>query len=395
MRTLRIGTPRSGPPERNLLPSLSGMRFMAAAMVLGCHLAISLIPRVTTEENFLTPYFYVLGPAGVTFFFVLSGFVLTWVGRPGDSVVAFWRRRVVKLFPNHLVTLSAAVLLMWSSGLAVTVANTVPTLFLVQSWFPVQDVLLNYSSNSPTWSLACEAFFYLLFPGLVVLARRIPVQRLWPAIGVVVAVMAVLPFVARLLPDEPLIYGGGALSWWEEWFLYYLPVTRALDFVLGVLMAQVVMRGRWIGLRTSVAAALSVAGFVATGMLMEVDSGAVTVAVPFALLIAAGAVGDQAGRQSVVGCRWMVRLGEMSFALYMVHWLVIGYGPIGLATSWESTATAGEAWLDAGLTVAISFVLAWALYTFVELPSMRRWSRRRPAPVADPVLTSPMERGVR
>jgi peptidoglycan/LPS O-acetylase OafA/YrhL len=45
---------------------------------------------------------------GVSFFFVLSGFVLTWSARPDDIATGFWRRRIARIYPVHLVTAGGA-----------------------------------------------------------------------------------------------------------------------------------------------------------------------------------------------------------------------------------------------------------------------------------------------
>ena len=87
---------RSGPaPARKLtsrLPSLTGMRFFAALMVFAFH-AIVLNPFTSEGAQTVTnTVFGGGGFTGVTFFFILSGFVLTCAVRPRDSAPRFWRR---------------------------------------------------------------------------------------------------------------------------------------------------------------------------------------------------------------------------------------------------------------------------------------------------------------
>lgn len=50
----------------------------------------------------------IVGRSALSFFFVLSGFVMTWSARPGDTATAFWRRRAAKIYPLHAVTWFAA-----------------------------------------------------------------------------------------------------------------------------------------------------------------------------------------------------------------------------------------------------------------------------------------------
>lgn len=107
------------------LPTLTGLRGVACLMVLLCHLGVSLAPRVTSQTLPMM-VFGVLGVTAVSFFFVLSGFVLTWVARPDDTPGKFWRARAVKIFPGHLVVLAAAVLLMLAAGIPVALEHIVP-----------------------------------------------------------------------------------------------------------------------------------------------------------------------------------------------------------------------------------------------------------------------------
>ncbi|MBT2388405.1 acyltransferase [Streptomyces sp. ISL-1] len=365
------------------LRSLTGMRFVASFMVLICHIGIVLVPRVQKPGlTWTEPYFYALGPTGVVFFFVLSGFVLTWAARPGDTSKLFWRRRLVKIYPNHLVTLGAALVLMLITGHAVTAANTVPTLFLVQAWIPDQEVVLNYASNAPTWSLACELLFYLAFPALLPLLNRIRAGRLWLWMGGVALLICALPFVALLLPEQPVMTNTD-VPWWPLWFTYYFPISRMLEFMLGMLTARIVLSGRWIGLPLVPAILLAGASFVVTaGLLPEMYSQTSAIAFFIALLIAAGATADVRGHRTLFRSRTMIFLGEISFALYMVHWLVILYGPMQMAgaNGWTAQSTVSRALVDGGLTVVITLLLAWLLYRLVERPAVRRWSR--PAAVA-------------
>ncbi|MET9394875.1 acyltransferase [Streptomyces sp. NPDC006624] len=391
--------PASAVPEApetssSRLPSLTGMRFAAAFMVLICHIGIVLVPRVHKPWlDWTEPYVYALGPTGVVFFFVLSGFVLTWAARPGDTRALFWRRRLVKIYPNHLVTLGAAVALMLLTGQAVTAANTLPTLFLVQSWIPDQEVVLNYTSNAPTWSLACELLFYLTFPALLPLLRRIRAGRLWWWLGGVALLICALPFVALLLPEQPMMTNTET-PWWPLWFTYYFPLSRMLEFVLGMLTARIVLSGRWIGLPLVPATLLAGASFVVTaGLLPEMYSQTSAIALFLALLIAAGATADVRGRPTFFRTRTMVLLGEISFALYMVHWLVILHGPMRMidAGGWTGRTTIPRALLEGSLTVVITLVLAWLLHRLVERPAVRRWSR----PAAPGRSPRPADAGVR
>src|SRR5207244_9434493 len=131
---------------------------------------------------------------------VLSGFVLTWSAKPAKRTGAFIRRRLVKIFPNHLVLWVVAMLLVPAA--AATAVAPVANLFLVHAWFPSPKIFI--SINSPSWSLCVELLFYVLFPFFIKLVRRIAENRLWAWAGVVLAAIVAIGLINYfLVPDHP------------------------------------------------------------------------------------------------------------------------------------------------------------------------------------------------
>jgi len=365
--------PRAGAFSR--LPSLTGMRFLAAFLVFACHACLLGYFTEATAAHF-TNFAYSAGWIGVVFFFLLSGFVLTWSASDGEPKRRFWRRRLFKIYPNYLVVWVAALGLAAVAGQFDGFSNLLPSLFVVHSWSP--DIQVIVSNNPVTWSLACEAFFYLLFPFLYRLIKRIPDNRLWLAVGVVTAAIVALPAISTLLPSAEAMPGLD-LTVTQNWFLEWFPPTRCLDFILGILMARIVQTKRWIGLGI-----LPSLGIVAVGVFLQqlvFPSGyslEATVALPLVLLITAVAVADASGRRSPFRAKWLVWLGVVSYAFYLVHFLVLYYGHIflGAAESWSLPAALGI--LAGALVVVIT--VAWLLTRLVEEPMMRRWARPRRRP---------------
>src|SRR6266508_2403518 len=94
--------PPSAEPRKRLprVESLTGLRWWAAFFVF-CHHMTNLAPLPIRD-------FLKYGTSGVTFFFVLSGFVLTWSAQPGTKIRTFYRRRFARIFPLYFLTLVAA-----------------------------------------------------------------------------------------------------------------------------------------------------------------------------------------------------------------------------------------------------------------------------------------------
>ncbi|MGC5016549.1 acyltransferase family protein [Streptosporangium sp. DT93] len=360
------------------LPSLTGMRFVAAFLVFVCHACVLGFFHPETAASLQT-FAFASGWLGVEFFFVLSGFVLTWSAREERSRTSFWRRRLVKVYPVHVVTWLAALGLALWAGQAVDLPRLLPSLLLVHTWYPSMDVVITI--NVVTWSLACDLLFYLAFPFLYALVRRIPAHRLWQAAGAVAAVIALLPAVALLaLPGTPRLPGQD-MSFVQNWFLVSFPPIRALDFVLGIVMARIVLTGRWVRLGIGPALLILAAGFALQAYLWPSVYGlTATIALPLALLIAAVAAADERGAPTPFRGRILRWLGGISYASYLTHFLVLHFGhvAIGAGRTWDAPAALGVVTVLFGVTT----VVAWALNRLVEEPAMRAWARPRPRPAA-------------
>ncbi|MFF4060414.1 acyltransferase family protein [Streptomyces sp. NPDC001668] len=371
-------------PGSSRLPSLTGMRFIAALLVFFCHATI----QGFYQDMHLSMSLFRIGAGsgwlGVSFFFVLSGFVLTWSARAGDSPRHFWRRRIAKVGPNHLVVWALALLLVLvpgqPAGEGATVAKTVPSLFLVHAWIP--DVEVIDALHVPSWSLSCELLFYLSFPWLLRWVSAIPAKRLWACAGGVVGAIVCVPLLSRvLLPDTPRT-PFLPMSVWDYWGVYTLPPVRMLEFLLGILMARIVMSDRWIGLGLAPAVAVLLGGcFLQWHLTPSPYAMVAPTVVGLALVIPAAAVADCRASGSPFRGRLMVWLGEISFAMYLVHFLVLYFGH--LAFGFDRTWSTGTAVAIQLLLLGVTLALSAAIHGFVERPAMRRWSRsRKPAAVS-------------
>ncbi|MET7433369.1 acyltransferase [Streptomyces flaveolus] len=373
------------------LPSLTGMRFIAALLVFAFHTTWQTSFVAGGGGRFLGDVFANAGFYGVSFFFVLSGFVLTWSARPQDTAPGFWRRRMVKIYPNHLVTFAAAAVLMLIAGEVFTTQGTLANLFLVQAWIP--RIQVPNTMNAVSWSLSCELFFYLSFPLLLRLLNRLPVRRLWALAGVLAAMTVLAPVVARYgIGGTPLPFiADGSLSFEQIWFVYFFPPVRALEFVLGMVAARLVLAGAWPRLGLLPAGLIAVGGYTVNSTVPYLYGVAGTAALWLTPLVAAAATADEHGTRSPFRSRALVRLGELSFAFYMVHGLVVTYTFRWLVADTHLAPAVGAATLLGALLLALA--LAHALFTWVEAPLMARFGRprRRRPPVSPAARPTALE----
>ncbi len=350
-------------PQRTVtdLHRLTSLRALAALTVFIFH--------VGTHTDWL-PYdrYARYGFTGVGFFFILSGFVLTWAWRPHNNVRTFYVRRFARIYPTYAV-MGLLALLVPVTVFEVTGAGTAANLGLVQAWVPRPDVA--FALNGVSWSLSCEAFFYLFAPflirGLAGRSHRLVLAVCLPWVVLTASVALVLAFQG---PRADLT-------------AFTNPAVRSGEFVLGMMLATLVASGwrpRWrLG---SASALLLVLGFVLSRWVGTLPHGAADVALTplFALLIASAATADLHGAPGWLRHRTLHYLGEVSFAFYLVHELVI----VNLAAVVGTETGPGSRVLALGVFL-LSLGLAMLLHELVEKPGQRWVMGQRRSRIRTPV----------
>jgi len=357
------------------------MRFIGSLVIFLFHVSVvnSPIPPNLTVNPFKDQQaadwfafvFAQLGYMGVSFFFILTGFIITWSAYPfTESKWLFWKRRIVKIYPNHLViSLLALVLFSWNyTPISTAIKNTL----LIHAFFPQSNVYV--SVNPPAWSLCVDMLFYLAFPFLIRRLAPLSGRAIWAWIAAVTAVIFAIPLINDALipnyPKSPIT----PISADQFWFGYIFPVTRIFDFILGALLARIVMLGLWPRLGILASSCLIIASAVAAKFVPFIYGlNAITI-IPIAALICATATADFKGKYLfLLRHKTMQKLGDVSFGFYICQGITIFY----LRTLLDGTYSM---WASVGL-IACSFVLTlfagWLLYTAIERPAMRRWGRSR------------------
>lgn len=348
------------PEKTGRLNSLTGLRAIAALVVFLAHMGIH-------DSTFLGRIFSGIadqGAIGVTFFFALSGFVLTWSSRSSDTKRAFWRRRFARIYPAYFVALLVGVAVTLVRGTALDVGPFVASATLIQSWVPDADYF--FSLNGVSWTLSCEAFFYLCFPFIIPMMLRLSKERRRALQAAAFSCM-----VATVIVGEVI---GGSLG---SWFILHFPVTRSMEFILGCTVAIDVIRGQFVRLPVVSASLIALAAYLSSGVFNTAFSTTVIPIIPFVLLLGACADRDSAGGQTMFSGKTLVWLGQISYCFYLVHQMVIRVirGAVGQVfdVPWNSnyvTITSGL------IALPCSIVAAWALYELVERPLEKRIRNR-------------------
>lgn len=164
------------------------------------------------------------GECGVSFFFVLSGFILSYaygkkVTEGTFRTVPFLKKRLTKLYPLHLLTFLIMVVLDARLGRFLEWYRLLANVLLLQSWIP--DDSFFFAANGSSWFLSDLLFFYFVFAAMFKLLTSLPLHRL---AMLMVAVLAVYMVLAMSIP-----------LWKVNDVLYASPLTRLIDFCLGIL----------------------------------------------------------------------------------------------------------------------------------------------------------------
>ncbi|GAA0538283.1 acyltransferase [Paractinoplanes ferrugineus] len=372
------------------MESLTGLRWFAALAIFLAHVNVFL-PLPYTHGLFG------LGVSGVTFFFVLSGFVLTWTMTPNDTTGYFLGRRFARVWPLLFLAIALPTLFAVTGNSADIDVPTfvlvgLASVVLIQAWVPGWIL----TGPSPvTWSLSCEAFFYVLFPLVApAIVRRGLRQLLYLAIGLVA--LGWLIRVAVWIADPPTtaVSSADISSSSLSVLGTYAPPFRLVEFLLGVVVAAALRKGWRSPLRVWQAAALLAAGFLVLWLFRDAawrssvpyDAVNQVTAPLFALLIAAVATRDEDGKRSLLSSAPLVRLGRWSYAFYLFHFTVL----VAVSSSVFPDKKVVDFFLDpvepswshagpAAIALLVSLALSALLYRIYEAPLervLRRFFRR-------------------
>lgn len=295
---------------------LDGLRAVAILSVMGLHWLVWYLP------------FFNGGGVGVDVFFVLSGFIITtmlWRARPagrlGDEYGAFLKRRVLRLYPALVGLVVVSVLLYWvvpGSGVAPGEVARRGLLVLGQTssiWGATQDISFLVPTMEPfgvTWSLAVEWYFYLLWPLLLLAAKR----RGWTArrtATLSAATGAALYLLSLTLP--------------AFWF-YFGPSARFGELLAGCSLALFLQARPTDAspLRVPPVAPAVALTALALYVVFTPDSPPLYrwVGVPLAtaatlVLISSGYSADGGPVRVLLSHPWMAYVGRVSYSLYLWH----------------------------------------------------------------------------
>jgi peptidoglycan/LPS O-acetylase OafA/YrhL len=382
-------------PSHPRLPALTSLRFFAAFHVLLFHTqAMGAVFGPLWFQKLSS-----IGYVGVSFFFVLSGFILvyTYAGKPVNAR-DFWRARFARVYPAYAFALLLAmpffiftvqhaneirIPFMAFEAAHVKVAAALEIL-LLQAWVPPAAL----SWNAVGWSLSVEAFFYLLFPLLLVRYGRLTRKQLFAIIVVCWLASNLISIGYTVLRPDGIINPDANVytSWMNA--VKFFPVARLPEFLMGM-AAGFIFLGSTRNHRNALP--LIVGGATAVGI-VAVFSNRIPYAIihtallspAFAAIIYGVALGPR--WVSLLENRLLVLFGDASYSMYLIHSNIV------FSVFHTSKGDVRNASF-AGLALCLAIVLAFSIliYRFIEEPARRKL---RPKQKLKPAIAVPAAAGL-
>jgi peptidoglycan/LPS O-acetylase OafA/YrhL len=349
-----------------MIKPLTSFRFVFALMVFLHHLSFL---ANSSNQWIRRMYVYIFdeGYIGVSFFFILSGFILAFnyqkrLLESTKSINRFVIARIARIYPLHLITMIMAIPLLNGIGMCcngsekIIGLNLLWNTLMLHGFFPVLGKCCYL--NGPSWSISVEFFFYLSFPLLVFLTRKFLANYLSSIlmmIGLFVLILMSIQAFGTELPDN---------------FFYVNPIVRTADFLFGICLFNIYDRFKDSDLKINftfieVSSVIIFVGFFSAHMIVpQTFRYSIYYWPPVCLLILSFAF--QKGMVSkLLSCNWMIILGELSFAFYLTHQLVLRYmetlWPYGQLTEINRVVIA----------FSISLFMSYVSLRFFELPVNR------------------------
>lgn len=278
-------------------------------------------------------------------------------------LTSFTKKRLAHVYPIHIITFLISLPLLYKDVLRYPLKNIVYAFFnimLLQSFIPKKAIY--FSFNSVSWNLSSLLLFYILFPMILVLVKRITKDG-----SSKLAIMYIVIFII----GEFIFVTIFKFNVYSHWLFYISPFFRIIDCVIGMLLALIYLQNKEYKMN-----------FYAINILEFMSLLALTVALinfkyinqsyrygiyymPFLCFIIYIYAFQRGIISKVLKNRIFVYLGTISYSFYMIHLLVLRYaGYINLSKKYPISM--------ALMSFCISLIAAQILYKYFENPLRKK-----------------------
>jgi peptidoglycan/LPS O-acetylase OafA/YrhL len=347
------------------IPQLTFTRFIAALAVIVFHYGQKAFPF---DSGFLNALAKESGIT-VSYFFFLSGFLLYVVYSQHEfSPRRFFAARAGRILPLYYLGFFLALLVfiffkdlpLWKGAIA---AQAV----LLHAWIPGMSLTINY----PAWSISVEVFFYLMFPLLLILARKAGMRNF-----ILLAIAYWLLSIGQNMLVQHLVYDPASIKAGN--FIMYFPPWHLNTFVSGMACGMIFLslknKIQTKGVGPILVAAAGIAGVI---LILVTENPLrhlmhLGMLAPLYAMIVLGIALDKTVISRIMSLRPLQFLGEISYGMYLLQfpvWAYIAYGTRNTGFNQESTA-------GFYLCLSVLLVVSGLSYRYFETPA-RAYIRKR------------------
>lgn len=332
--------------------SIQILRAVAAMLVVLFHGQLAFTTRIAEPGFANESYIFGFGAVGVHIFFVISGFIMVFTSRfdSGFNAKGFMRRRLLRIYPIYWIcaALYLSVHALIGMSYDISLGKAVGALLLL----PGDAAAI----IGPAWTLAFEMFFYICFAVTMIAGLN-------RGLVILTAVFLISIVTGALLPIDNSVWN-------------LITNSLLLEFLAGAIIGWLLARNVLPEKGGFFLILLSVVIFTG-GIIWGYDKlpSVLMWGVPSTLLVA-GAVIAESGREAPISIRRIGHFGDSSYALYLVHILVITV-VVQFALPFPIMSKMEPA-LAAVIIAVLALIIAELLHHRLEKPLLRRLNPKRP-----------------
>jgi len=358
------------------IDTLTGLRFIAALMIIIFHGNGSFYSSQPLGSFSLHQ--------GVSVFFILSGFILTYVYPQlrKEDVLTFLKARIARIWPAHVAALVLCCLVLYEYvQLRGNFYYFLVSLTMIGTWIPHESFISKF--NVPAWSIGTECFFYLCFPFLIYKLSKNWHIKLTLTLSLAIAIIMICNMTHLPLKGSSI----DVMCWVD-----INPLSRLFEFTLGMctalLYSKCYRRIYFTFLTATIVELISLAllifslknnivlfhyllghffgsaneGIPTAGELWVNWSGGSAFFIALFIFVLAFQKGIIS---SLLRLPILLALGEMSYSLYLVHYCFLNYY-VAHAIFFKNYMNSLEIY---SLYWVIILSCAYFIWRFIEIPS--------------------------
>lgn len=275
-------------------------------------------------SHYIGPSFDFGGECGVSFFFILSGFVLSIaysekISKELFNTKIFFNKQLIKIYPLHIITFIIMFVLDIRLDKYCNPVAAIANLLLLQSWVPADSFY--FVANSPSWFLCDILFFYAVFSSLNKFILHADNRKI---ISISIIVFLLYICLMAVLPSHlvnPILYAN--------------PLTRLLDFIIGIILYKLYISDKGIALKNNINSKSSITvSLIELSLILLVVITAIVyphlqprvrtvsifwLSMPIFILFFAMSDKSSGIISKLLQGKTMLWLGNISFCIYIIH----------------------------------------------------------------------------